>query len=126
MRVALHLVVKERTGKRMRVSSELWVKALLRRAVAAGAMCVVVRHGDDTAGSIFVKVNRLDGSALLFGPAPAGLSGMEETRRLIAMLNPDGNPEVDIDAYLSKQLSFDPDLWVVEIEDRAGRAFLED
>ncbi len=110
----------------MRVSSELWVKALLRRAVGGGAMGVVVRHGDDTAGSIFVKVNRLDGSALLFGSAPAGLAGTEEARRLIALLNPDGNPEADIDAYLSKQLSFDPDIWVVEIEDRGGRAFLED
>ena len=38
----------------MRLKSEIWVKAYLRRCTVNGAMAVVVRHGDDDAGAIFI------------------------------------------------------------------------
>jgi hypothetical protein len=34
--------------------------------------------------------------------------------------------ERDVDASLSKQRSFDPDLWVIEVEDRQGRNLLDE
>jgi hypothetical protein len=34
-------------------------------------------------------------------------------------------PEADVEAYLARQLRFDPDLWIVEVEDRGGRPFLD-
>ena len=27
-------------------------------------------------------------------------------------------PEADVEAYLARQIRFDPDLWIVEVEDR--------
>ncbi|SRR5258706_5235692 len=110
----------------MRLKSEIWVKAYLRSCAAAGASAVVVRHGDDDAGAIFVKISRLDGTGRLFGPAPAGLdSGSSWDRQLAAHLDGDAVTEAEIDAYLLRQAEFDSDLWVVEVEDRQGRHFLD-
>ena len=110
----------------MRIPTELRVKALLRRCSAAGAPAVVARHGDADAGMLFVKIRLLDGTAKVFGPAPAGTGAQDGLPRLAPHLAPHGAPEPDVDTYLSRQIEFDPDLWVVEIEDRKGRSFLED
>ena len=108
----------------MRVPSELLVKALIRRCGAEGASAVVVRRGDEQRGAVFVKVRLLDGTAKLFGPAPAGLSESTQGHRHAAHLDPGGVGEAEADAYLARQVEFDPDLWLVEVEDRGGRSFL--
>ncbi len=110
----------------MRLRTEFWVKAYIRRCAVEGASAVVVRHGDDDAGAIFIKVDRLDGSCLLFGPAPARLDGAESDRRWNACLDPTGVDGAAADAYLEREARFDSDLWVVEVEDRRGRHFLDD
>lgn len=110
----------------MRLRAEFWVKAYLRRAALEGASAVVVRHGDDDAGAIFIKVSRLDGTCLLFGPAPAGFSGAESDRRWIAYHALQGIPESEADAVLAREAGFDSDLWLIEVEDRGGRHFLDD
>jgi hypothetical protein len=110
----------------MRLRTEFWVKAYLRRCVIEGASAVVVRHGDDDAGAIFIKVNRLDGTCTLFGPAPAGLLGAESDRRWIALLSALGVAEGEADAFLGREAGFDSDLWLIEVEDRKGRHFLDD
>lgn len=109
----------------MRLKTEIWAKAYLRSCAAAGVSAVVVRHGDDDAGAIFVKVNRLDGTARLFGPAPAGFDSGEFERKWVAHLDGPAVTEEEIDDYLSRQLEFDPDLWILELEDREGRHFLD-
>ena len=35
-------------------------------------------------------------------------------------------PEADIEARLARETRFDSDVWIVEVEDRAGRNFLDD
>jgi hypothetical protein len=108
----------------MRIPTELRAKAVLRTASIAGAMAVIVHRGDPDAGILFVKVRLLDGRARLLGPAPASLSPASELPRLVAHLAPEGAPENEIDDYLRRQIDFDSDLWIVEIEDREGRDFL--
>jgi hypothetical protein len=109
----------------MRLKSEIWVKAYLRRCRVEGADAVLVRHGDDDAGAIYIKVSRLDGTAMLFGPAPAGLDEAREDRRW-QLLKAGPSAEADVDAVLERQIGFDADIWVVAVEDRAGRHFLDD
>jgi hypothetical protein len=87
---------------------------------------VLVRRGDADAGAIYIKVSRLDGTAALFGPAPAGLQEAREDRRWQPCLHNDPAPEAEADAYLVRQIEFDPDIWIVSVEDRQGRHFLED
>ena len=110
----------------MRLKSEIWVKAYLRRCQGAGAAAVLVRRGDTDAGAIYIKVSRLDGTASLYGPAPAGLAEAREDRRWQPCLEREAAPETEADAYLERQIDFDPDIWIVEVEDRLGRHFLDD
>lgn len=110
----------------MRLKSEIWIKAYIRTCAGAGVPAVVVRHGDDDAGAVFIKVNRLDGTARLFGPAPSGFSETQTDRRWAAHLDGDAVSEADVDAYVSQQYDFDRDLWLIEIEDREGRHFLDE
>jgi hypothetical protein len=110
----------------MRLKTEIWVKAFLRRCTVNGAMGVVLRHGDDDAGAIFIKVARLDRTAAVFVPAPAGLEGADFDRRWVAGLGGKSVSEADADRFLDREASFDGDLWIVEVEDRDGRHFLGD
>jgi hypothetical protein len=110
----------------MRLKTELWVKAYLRRCALEGSTAVLVRRGDRDGGAVFIKVSRLDGTATLFGPAPAGLDEQARDRRWRACLGPPAVPEREADAYLARQVGFDPDLWILAVDDRAGRHFLDD
>jgi len=110
----------------MRVKSEIWVRAYLRRCQAEGVPIVVVRRGDDAAGAIFICIDRLDGSVNLYGPAPAGLSESERERRWVNCFGVRAVNRAEADLYLGRQCEFDPDLWIIELEDKAGRHFLGD
>jgi len=110
----------------MRLKSEVWVKAYIRRCAGAGLSAVVVRHGDNDAGAIFIRINRLDGTSFLFGPSPAGLSGAEEDRRWVPCLQESGATDDAVETYLKREAEFDSDLWIVEVEARDGSHLLDD
>jgi hypothetical protein len=110
----------------MRVKSEIWVSAYLRRCQAETVPAVIVRRGDAAAGAIFISVDRLDGTVCLYGPAPAGLEGGDMERRWVRCLAASPVTSAEASIYLARQREFDEDLWIVEIEDRAGRHFLGD
>jgi len=110
----------------MRIKSEIWVRAYLRRCQSEGVPVVIVRRGDEAAGAIFICVDRLDGTVSLYGPAPAGSTGSESDRRWISCFPSPAVGEAEVGRYLARQREFDPDLWIIEIEDRAGRHFLGD
>ena len=110
----------------MRLKSEIWVKAYIRRCQLEGAPAVLARRGDADAGAIYIKVSRLDGTALLFGPAPAGLDEAREERRWQPCLERNPAPESEADDYLRRQIAFDSDIWIVAVEDGTGRHFLDD
>ncbi len=112
----------------MRLKSAIWVSAYLRRCNIEGAFAVVRRHGADEAGAIFIKVSRLDGSAVLFGPASQTAFDEDQLadRLFTAVLGGEAPvPEADIETRLTKEIKFDPDLWILEVEDRGGRHFLD-
>jgi hypothetical protein len=113
----------------MRLKSSIWVSAYVRRCDIEGAFAAVRRRGAEEAGAIFVKLNRLDGTGTLYGPAPQTM--FEEARpadRLFTVLAGGAAPasDADIEARLARELKFDPDVWIVEVEDRQGRNFLDD
>ena len=109
----------------MRLKSGIWVAAYLRRAQVEGLAAVLRRRGAEEAGAIFIKVSKLDGNADLYGPAPQSAFDEALPSERAFSLAVEGKPEGDIEAYLAKQIRFDPDLWIVELEDRAGRHFLD-
>jgi hypothetical protein len=110
----------------LRLKSEMWVKAYLRRCAVAGVDAVLLRRGDSDAGAIYIKVSRLDGTAALFGPAPSGMDEVREERRWQTCLDRAPVTEADADAFLERQVEFDPDVWIIAVDDSQGRHFLED
>ena len=113
----------------MRVTSDFFARALVRRANDAGAFAVLSRRGAAEAGTIYVLVDDLGGGVRLYGPAMAGFDRGEQEpsagldgRRFRPI-----HVETRADAltHLEREANFDPDLWIVEIEDREGRSFLD-
>jgi hypothetical protein len=104
-----------------RLISAIQVKAIIRRAELAGAHAFLLRRGQQEAGALFLKLSRLDGSFTVLNQARRGDGELVWTRPL-----GDSADEPAVNAYLEKQLRFDPDLWILEIEDSQGRAFVDD
>src|SRR5436190_10020164 len=103
----------------MRLKSAIWVAAYIRRCHIEGVFAAVRHRGAEEAGAIFIKLSRLDGTAELFGPAPQSL--FEDSRpsdRLFTRCLPAQTlQDAQVEQRLARELSFDPDAWVVEIED---------
>ncbi|WP_171229130.1 DUF1491 family protein [Ruegeria sp. HKCCA4008] len=101
-----------------RLTAEFWVHAYLARLRFQDIPAYVVAHGDDTAGAVLVKLNTLDGRAVAFQRSFDLVSGERKWVELSSGL------EGDVDQAIQRQRSFDPDLWVIEVEDRQGRHLL--
>lgn len=116
----------------MRLSSEFIVGVLVRRIQGEGAYVTIARHGDDTAGAIFLLVDGLAGKVALYGPAPpvfsdedlpldAALTG----NRLFAPIPLEPEPTRQAaETVLARQARFDSDIWVLDVEDRQMRCFV--
>ncbi len=111
----------------MRLKSGIWVLAYVRRCYVEGVFAVIRRRGADEAGAIFIKVNRLDNTADLYGPAPQSAFDAEYRvgRAFSPAMKAMPATDAEAEAYLARQIRFDPDLWIIETEDRAGRHFLD-
>lgn len=108
----------------MRLKSSIWVAAYLRRCQSEGVYGAVRRRGAEEAGAVFVKLALLDGNAILYAPAPQTV--YDDSRPIERVFTP--SPPVAeqvVEERLRREISFDPDVWIVEIEDKAGRHFLD-
>jgi hypothetical protein len=103
-----------------RLTSSFWVQAYIKKLNLLGVPAFVVSHGDDTAGAIIVKVNKLNGDAVLFERS------FSLDKNLNQWSKSESGDEKELDELLSRQLSRDRDLWIVEIESREGDPFLDD
>ena len=104
----------------MKLTADIWVSAYLTRLRLADILAFVVCRGDKTAGAVLVKLNTLDGQACCYQRSFDLMTGDR-----VWMVLAEG-PEADVDASITKQRSFDPDLWVIEVEDRKGRHLLDE
>ncbi|MDM8168483.1 DUF1491 family protein [Roseovarius sp.] len=103
-----------------RLTAEFWVQAYLARLRLQDIPAFVTAHGDDTAGAVLVKLNTLDGQAQAFQRSFDLMSG---ERAWVVLAE---GEERAVDEAIAKQRGFDPDLWVIEVEDRAGRHLLDE
>lgn len=103
----------------VRLATGLWVAAYLARLSQAGIFAHVARHGDDSAGAVAVKLAFMDGRASFYtrGHGPDGRVGWHAQA--------EEAPETEVDAALARQRRYDPDLWVIEVEDPRGRHMLD-
>ncbi|MBV1867449.1 MAG: DUF1491 family protein [Marinosulfonomonas sp.] len=103
-----------------RLTADLWVSAYLTRLRLVNIPAFVTSKGDATAGAVFVKLNTLDGNAVAYQRSFDLMTG---DRRWIVLCE---GVEREVDAALVRQGEFDPDLWVLEVEDRQGRHLLDE
>ncbi|MCB1357709.1 MAG: DUF1491 family protein [Maritimibacter sp.] len=103
-----------------RLASGIWVGAYLARLQAEGIPVYVLARGDETAGAVLVKLATLDGAAQAYHRVVDLMSG---TRRWDLLAE---GPEREVDATIARQRGFDPDLWVIEVEDAKGRHLLDE
>jgi hypothetical protein len=106
----------------MRLRASIFAASIVRRAMGAGAYAAIARKGHEEGGAVFVKVNRLDGSAFVLAPTPS----LGEERTWLRATGPGPVPDSDAEAYLARQTARDPDCWVIEVEDKQGRWFFEE
>ncbi len=104
-----------------RLKAGIFVRALIRRAEVAGASAFIVRKGAEEAGAVILRLSRLDGTALVLNQVRLG-----DGRLAWAKALGDWGAESTAQAWCDKQVKFDPDLWILEIEDRQGRAFVDE
>ncbi|MCP5086969.1 MAG: DUF1491 family protein [Rhodobacteraceae bacterium] len=102
-----------------RLTSEFWVQAYLRRLALADIPAFITAKGDATAGAVLVKQAPLDGSARLFQRS----YDLDGSRVWVVLSE---GAEAQVDEAVARQRGFDPDIWVIEVEDRNGRHLLEE
>ena len=103
----------------MRLKSNIWVAALLRRWAVQGHFGAVIHHGADEAGAVYVYINHLNGTYDLLSPPPGPAYDEQGERRFIKEF---ASP-VDwakVSAIVARRRNSDPDLWAIEIEDKNG------
>jgi len=100
----------------MRVTSDFWISALVKRIFSDGGFAAIRRRGAREAGAIFVIRRTRLGELELYGPAPqTSYDDVSPSERLfhLALVSTD---EAEVDKRLAGETRFDPDVWVVEIE----------
>ncbi|ASP18807.1 GTP-binding protein [Antarctobacter heliothermus] len=103
-----------------RLTARFWVDAYLARLRLTDIPAFVIAHGDDNAGAVLIKLNSLDGQARAF---TRGFDLMTGDRKWTDLTS---GSERDVDEAITRQRRFDPDLWVIEVEDKQGRHLLDD
>ena len=104
----------------MRLTADIWVSAYLTRLRLSEIPAFVVQRGDSTAGAVLIKLNTLDGQACCFQRSFDLMTG---DRKWVVLTE---GADRDVEMSVAKQRSFDPDLWVIEVEDKQGRHLLDE
>lgn len=104
-----------------RLKAGIFIRALIRRAEVGGASAFIARKGSEEAGAIILKVATLDGEVLLLNQARDGKGDLVWARPFGGAV-----PETRATEWCARQAQFDPDVWILEIEDRQGRAFVDE
>jgi hypothetical protein len=108
----------------MRVTTDLWAAALVRRVFASGGFAAIMQRGAPEAGAAFVMVRKRTGEVSLFAPAPqSSYDSAKPDDRFFSPLGEGEDPEA-LDKRIERERRFDPDIWVIEIE--TGSVPLED
>lgn len=104
-----------------RLKAGIFIRALIRRAEVEGASAFIARKGSEEAGAVILKVATLDGAVLLLNQARDGKGDLVWARPFGGTVS-----EARAHEWCERQAAFDPDVWILEIEDRQGRAFVDE
>ena len=107
------------------LKSEIWVKAHIRRCFSSGLTAVIVNKGAPEAGAVYVQVTISAQEVRIFAPAPGPAYNEDGYRTWSQPLGSTPVTPQKAHEYFERQKRFDPDIWVIDIDDRAGNGLLE-
>ena len=105
----------------MGLNTGLWVMAQVRICDRNFIPAAIVRRGDSGAGTVLLKLNRFEEGVTVYTQA----SSTGEEPLWSRGTGPNPVSEAEADAYIARQVKYDPDVWVLEIEDRRGQYKLD-
>ena len=105
--------------KTLRVTTEIWISAFRAKLEKEGIPFYFYKTGDNSAGAILIKVFDFEGEVELYHRI-TDFNGIQKWERLLI-----GNEE-QIDKTIKRQCNFDPDIWVLEIDDPKGKIYLSE
>ena len=101
-----------------RLPTHIWVEAEVRRLSDQGTGVYVIARGDRMGGMVLQKISDMAGQCRLMGLQRDLLGKLV----WINVLQDEIVEEREADAYIKRAVDRDPDLWVIEIEDRTMTA----
>lgn len=104
-----------------RLTAKAWTSGLIRRVHAAGGFATVLRHGDDTAGSVILVLLKADGGQTVLTRAMRG-----ESYIWVVAADHARNELEHVNDFLDKQRSYDPDLWIIELDIAHPERFIDE
>ena len=96
--------------------AEIWIKAQIRMCDLNMTPAYVRRKGDPDAGAVLLKLDKLDGTSEVLTQVRTG----EGSKAWSRGTGETPVPDTEAEAYIARQLKYDPDIWVLEIEDPAN------
>jgi hypothetical protein len=103
-----------------RIPTHLWLEAEIRRLSGLGTGVYVIARGDSSGGMVLQKISDMAGQCRLL------IQQRDFSGKLVWQnaLEREIVTEADADAYIARARKRDPDLWVVEVEDREMKQIL--
>ncbi len=100
-----------------RLPTDLWVSAHLRQCTAKAIPAYVVHKGAPASGTVLLRI-------VMRGKGCKILNQSRDLDGNLGWINPFDTETIDdprADQYIQKALARDPDVWVIEVEDAAGK-----
>lgn len=109
----------------MRLKTEIFAAALVRNVFARGDFAAIERKGAAEGGALFVRQSWRDGTETLYAPAPQSFFDEDDSGSRLFERRLDRQPREAVSDALSREIRFDPDLWIVALETEAIDGLLE-
>ena len=106
------------------VKAHLWVKAHLALCFSQGLTAVVAQKGAPEAGVVYAQITVSATQVRVLAPAPGPAFDDQGQRTWSLPLGLDFVTPQKADEYFKRQRSFDPDIWIIDIDDRDGTGLL--
>ena len=100
-----------------RIKASIWIAAQIRMCNLDTMQAVVRRRGDPDAGSILIRLDRLNGTSVILSQS----RDAQGQRVWLMASGPEPLADSDVETYIQRRIDRDPDIWVLEIEDRGGK-----
>lgn len=105
------------------IKTRLWVQALIRQCDLKGIGAVIAKSGAPEAGAVYLLVTTSRTEGKIFAPAPGPTYDDDGKRNWHCPLGELPVALSDAQEYLERQRRFDPDIWIIDIDDPKGQIF---